>query len=244
MINFMIKIAVCDDDRIDGEIIGRLLDQYALDHNQEILLRIFESGEKFLASKYIPDILLLDIFMYEKDGIQIGTEVREKYPDMIVIYTTNLKEKIMVAFNQLHVYGYLVKPINQEELYPILDDAIKKIRSEQKTEGDIVTFLSENNTVIKLSSSDIYYFEYYDRKVKIVTKDNIYVCKEKIGSIAERMTKYGFAMSHQSFVVNLYCVHEIKKQALVMKNGEEVFLAQKRASIIRKKLMQIARESG
>ncbi len=121
----MIKIAVCDDDRIDGEIIGRLLDQYALDHNQEILLRIFESGEKFLASKYIPDILLLDIFMYEKDGIQIGTEVREKYPDMIVIYTTNLKEKIMVAFNQLHVYGYLVKPINQEELYPILDDAIK-----------------------------------------------------------------------------------------------------------------------
>lgn len=240
----MIKIAICDDDRIDGETIRRLLEEYALDHDLKIFIKIFESGEQFLISKYMPDILFLDIFMNDKDGIQVGTEVREKYPNIIVIYTTNLREKIMVAFNQLHAYGYLVKPINRDKLYPILNDAIKRIKSKKNFNENIVTFLSENNTVIKLSASDIYYFEYYDRKVKIVTEDNIYICKDKIGSIAEKMVKYGFAMSHQSFVVNLYHINELKDQSVIMENGDEVFLAQKRASSIRKKLIQAARESG
>ncbi len=50
--------------------------------------------------------------------------------------------------------------------------------------------------------------------------------KEKIGEIAERMRRYSFEMSHQSFVVNLYEVKEIKGQMLLMKNGEMVCLAQ------------------
>ena len=57
------------------------------------------------------------------------------------------------------------------------------------------------------------------------------------------MDKYGFAMSHQSFVVNLYYVDKITLQTLLMRNGDEVSLAQKRASSFRKRLMKIAKES-
>ena len=57
------------------------------------------------------------------------------------------------------------------------------------------------------------------------------------------MKPYGFAMSHQSFVVNLYYVDKISNQMLIMKNGDKVYLAQKRASALRKQLMQIAKES-
>ncbi|MBP3475817.1 MAG: response regulator transcription factor [Lachnospiraceae bacterium] len=240
----MIKIAICDDDNTDAETLTRLIKEYDADHNLEILLRIFESGEKFLESGFVADILLLDIFMGENDGIQVGFVVKERYAETLIIYTTNLREKMGVAFNRLHSFGYLVKPVSAEELYPILSDAVKEIKSRQSSGKDTVTFLSENSTLIQLSATDIYYFEYCDRRVKIVTKDNTYVCKDKIGSIAEKMEQYGFAMSHQSFVVNLYHIYLLKDQFVIMENGDSVFLAQKRASSIRKKLMQAARESG
>lgn len=101
----------------------------------------------------------------------------------------------------------------------------------------MVTFLSQHHTVIRLCCDDIFYFEYQNRKVKIVTVEKVYICiNEKISDIAERMKPYGFAMCHQSFVVNLYEIETVRAQEIIMKNGDSVYLAQKRAASIRKEL--------
>ncbi len=101
----------------------------------------------------------------------------------------------------------------------------------------MVTFLSKDYSLIRLRCRDILYFEYFERKIRIVTKDTDYICiNEKIGDIAKRMKPYGFSMCHQSFVVNLYAIAGIGTQELMMKNGDTVYLAQKRASTIRKEL--------
>ena len=100
-----------------------------------------------------------------------------------------------------------------------------------------VTFLSKDYSLIRLRRGDILYFEYFDRKIRIVTQDSDYICiNEQIGDIARRMKPYGFSMCHQSFVVKLYAIAGIGRQELMMKNGDTVYLAQKRASTIRKEL--------
>ena len=100
-----------------------------------------------------------------------------------------------------------------------------------------VTFLLEDYTLVRLRCRDIFYFEYMNRKVKIVTVQKEYICKkERIGDIAKRMEQFGFVMSHQSFVVNMYQIDKITPQLLIMKNGDRVYLAQKRAAVIRKEL--------
>ena len=100
-----------------------------------------------------------------------------------------------------------------------------------------VTFLSKDYSLIRLRCGDILYFEYFERKIRIVTQDSDYICiNEQIGEIARRMKPYGFSMCHQSFVVNLYAIAGIRTQELIMKNGDTVYLAQKRASTIRKEL--------
>lgn len=240
----MIKIAICDDDRLDRESLYELVQEHEARHNKEYDVKLFESGEAYIESGFISDILFLDIVMEDKDGIQIGEEIKGQRRDAIIIYTTNLPEKMMVAFNRVHSFGYLVKPIVKEELFQMLSDAIEQIEHSKSIDKVIVTFPSENNTVIKLPVESILYFEYRSRKVKIMTKDKEYVCRLKINDIAEKMKQYNFMMSHQSFVVNLYYIEKFADQALIMKNGDKVYLAQKRASAIRKKLMQLANESG
>lgn len=239
----MVTIAVCDDEKRDRESMSELIKAYVDSLMIECHLEVYESGKQFMDSGFVPDILFLDIVMHDKDGIQIGFEVRKRYENTLIVYITNLREKMMTAFNKLHVFGYLVKPIRKKELFQMLTDAMEELRHRQSLNQNMVMFRLENSTVIRLPVSDIYYFEYINRRIKIVTKDAVYWCKDKIGGIAEKMEKYGFVMSHQGFVVNLYQIHLIKEQSIIMKNGDEVFLAQRRASAVRDRLLQIIRES-
>ena len=211
----MIKIAICDDDEKDRERLRELIQKFMRELEEEFELQIFASGEEFLENSFIPDILFLDILMNEEDGIQIGDEIKKKYPKIIIIYSTCLREKITAALNQIHSFGYLVKPINAQDLLLLLSDAVAEVRKNFR--NDKVSFLSSDYSVIELSARDIYYFEYCDRKVKIVTNDKIYTCiKEKMNDLAEKMEKYGFVMSHQSYVVNIYNVNKIGSSGIMV----------------------------
>lgn len=239
----MYHIAVCDDEKKDRENLERLIRKYFAETGEKYLLKVYESGEQLLSDEIIPDVVFLDIIMNEKDGLQVGAELKKKSLNVIIIYTTNLNEKMAVALNQIHSFGYLVKPIGEKDLSQIMSDAMNHIKYNADVKIDMAVFISEYNTPIDLPVMDIYYFEYYNRRVKIVSKKGIHICKDKINDIAQKMEPYGFAMSHQSFVVNLYYVDKISNQMLIMRNGAEVYLAQKRASALRKQLMRIAKES-
>lgn len=238
----MIKFAICDDDYSDRERIKQYIKEYARQKAMEYIVKTFESGEAFLESAYVPNVLFLDIYMDQKDGIQIGKEIQKGKDNIIIIYTTNLKEKMAEAFNQIHSFGFLIKPIGKNDFFKMLEDALEKVADAEYIHK--VSFLTENNSYIQIPVMDILYFEYLNRRIRIVTTngEDIYI-KEKIKMLADKMKRYGFTMSHQSFVVNLYHVDKCINQSLLMKNGDEVYLAQKRASTVRKELMQLAKES-
>lgn len=241
----MIKIAICDDCEKDREKLQGFLGKYLHESGRKYTLQVFESGEQFLASRFIPDIFFLDIIMSVKDGIEVGSELRRINTDVLIIYSTHATGQMLTTFNYIHPFGYLVKPIVERDVVCMVADAIRYMdnRLERDMNRGIVTFLSMENVIISLYVMDIYYFEYKNRMVKIVAKDGSYICNEKINDIAKKMEKFGFAMSHQSFVVNLYYIEKIAGSMIFMENGAQVCLAQKRAAHLRKQLMLTARKS-
>ena len=237
----MIKIVICDDDINDREQLRQLVSKCGDALSLETDIKEYESGEAFLEDGYSPELLFLDIVMEQKDGIEVGAEIRRRCVDTIIIYVTNISEKMAEAINRIHSYGYLMKPAKEQEVARILQEASAVIKRNLRMNYE--TFLSEKNGIVTVQVKDIYYFEYRNRRVRLVTKEEIYILKEKIGDIAERMNRYNFEMSHQSFVVNLYEVGEIKGPTLKMQNGDKVCLAQKRAATIRKRMMELIKDS-
>lgn len=238
----MVKIAICDDDPNDMNILKAYIEDYVKQNPLAYTLKTFESGEELLGSEYTPNVLFLDIYMNKKNGIQIGREIRKRKDNIIIIYTTNLKEKMVEAVNQIHSFGFLIKPIDKDEFFRMLGDVLEKIADMPYVQ--VVSFLAENNTYIEIHTRDILYFEYLKRRIRMVTRNrgDIYI-KDKITNIADKMKEYGFTMSHQSFVVNLYHVEAWINQGLLMKNGDKVYLAQKRASSVRKELKKFVKEA-
>lgn len=83
-----------------------------------------EAIEKVL--EFHPDLLLLDIKMPEMDGLAVAEHLAERAP-LPVIMLTAFSEHALVerAVNAL-VMGYLVKPVNESKLAPMIDVALAR----------------------------------------------------------------------------------------------------------------------
>ena len=92
----MYLIAVCDDDEIELNKTGSYLSGWQEEH-PELQLQIdrFTSAEELLymlkEEAYYPDLLLLDIYMPEKSGIELARELREMGNEGKIILLTTSK---------------------------------------------------------------------------------------------------------------------------------------------------------
>ena len=111
----MIKVLLADD-----QVLLRNSLQYILDKDDEIqVTAVASNGFEVMKEMEIKDIdvVLLDIVMPEKDGIETVKELKAKYPDIKVLMLTTFEniENIMESFIA-GANGYVVKDINPKEL--------------------------------------------------------------------------------------------------------------------------------
>jgi DNA-binding NarL/FixJ family response regulator len=74
-----------------------------------------------LAERLRPDIILMDIYMPELNGIDATREILEKYPGIaIVILTSSESDEHLREAVSLGISGYLLKNLDGEELFDLL----------------------------------------------------------------------------------------------------------------------------
>ena len=82
-----------------------------------------------------PDLILLDIQMEGKDGIETLKDIREmeECKNIPVIMLTSIKEKdIVLESAKLGVEDYIVKPFNKLDLRERVERVLKKIKAQNK----------------------------------------------------------------------------------------------------------------
>ena len=130
----------------------------------------------------------------------------------------------------VHAFGYLVKPVEKEKILEILQEAFDYEQEEQR--GPRIR-LHTDAGYQEFYMQDICYFEYRDRKIRIVTQNGEAWMRGSISKMAESFQNIDFAVPHKSFVVNLRHIKDIKGCDLLMTTGEIVPLSQKKAADFR-----------
>jgi DNA-binding response OmpR family regulator len=159
MINNDVSILIAEDDT-------QLRQLYV-----EYLLLFFdtvyeaEDGKQALGiyKEKAPDIIISDINMPKLDGLALIEEIRKKDQQTpIVILSAYVDQDILLQAIKLHLFEYLVKPVDSQELKELILSMIKNIHFEREyvnlSEGykwhKYKHYLYKENSEIKLQESE------------------------------------------------------------------------------------------
>ena len=90
------------------------------------------NGVKALAlcKKYKPDIILMDVKMPELDGIEAARQIGFHHEAPVVLLTSYSQQDLIDKARESGVYGYLIKPVREEQLVPTLEMALGRYKSD------------------------------------------------------------------------------------------------------------------
>lgn len=156
------------------------------------------------------DLLFTDIKMPGLSGTDLVRSL--KTPPMIV-FTTAFQDYAVEGFD-LNAIDYLVKPIPLNRFLRAVDKVMHYINgksndSVERTEpvapapGKYFLYLRIERQSVKIDTEDIRWIESIKDYIKVITKDKVYVTKQKI-SVAEKLLPIGhFMRIHRSFIIPL-----------------------------------------
>ena len=226
----MYKIAVCDDEEAVSAQVKELITEW----NPSVDVVCFSSGEELLENYQSYEAVFLDIDMAGMNGIETGKAIRKLDKDTKIVYLTAYRDYVSGAFG-VHAFQYLLKPVNKKAIWNVLEEIFRYTKAVEKK--IILDFHTVDGSLC-LPVERIYFFEYENRKIRIVTDEEQYYMADKIGNVAKRMAEFGFSMPHQSFVVNMFHVKNVKNQQIFLDNGMEIPLSQKKQKIWKQELME------
>lgn len=233
----MLRIAICDDEKIICQQFEDMLFEISNDMHHEIETEVYYSGEefcKFLLKGNRYDIIFLDIELNEINGVEVGKKIRNELNDehTQIVYISS-KENYAMELFEVRPLNFIIKPIIKGKIESILLTAIKLLEKERRF------FEYKNNNVsYSVPIDDILYFESNGRKVNIVLSEETKSFYGKLSTVETQINNNDFIMIHKSYLVNFnYCI-EYTYEYVKMSNGEILTISQNNRKAVREKLMQ------
>lgn len=121
----MKDIAIVDDDASSRFVIKGFV--------EEAGLRVVAEGENGAEAVEIcrtkkPDVVLMDINMPVKDGIEAAREIGRECPTPVILLTARDDEETVRRADMSGVMAYLVKPVRGEDLLPAIELAVSRFK--------------------------------------------------------------------------------------------------------------------
>jgi DNA-binding LytR/AlgR family response regulator len=235
----MLRIAICDDQLQELEIIYAHLNAYFITHTLEAEIRKFTHPDQLLSAIENKrfHIYLLDIVMPMVNGLELGCEIRRYDREAQIIYATTEQQFALQAYVASPL-NYLIKPIQKQQLFDTLTLAISKADFEEEQTFAVKT--ADNLRIIKLS--DIAYCEYRSHAVifRLINGEEVLsrTIRENFSEYSSPILKdRHFLQCHTSFVVNMRRVECFAKDSFTLCGGKVVPIAAKQYPVVRDKYM-------
>lgn len=202
-----IQIYILEDEIITQELLKQTLEDLGFK-----ICGMATNAETALAEIALlkPDIAILDIRVEgPQTGIWLGNQL-----DIPLIYLT--------AFNDVDTIkkaiattptSYLVKPLNNKDLYIAVELAVSKI----KNKAQII--VKDKDKKIILSEDQILYAKKEDQYLILHLKDSEKLIRSSIKDFLEQMNSPSFLQVHRSYVINKDCVTAFNSKEIIINNS-------------------------
>ena len=124
------RIVIIEDDGIIVTRLKNILRKFGYDCVDAIAF-----GEEALKkiTRVMPDMILIDIRLSGKiNGIEVAEQVHAKFDIPVIFLTAYSEEKLLEQAKLTEPYAYLIKPVNERELYATIELAFYRHAMETK----------------------------------------------------------------------------------------------------------------
>lgn len=123
----MYRVLIADDEEIERLSFSRKLKKY-FGESCEVLQA--ENGMQAILSvdKNDTPIVIMDIGMPGMNGVEAAEWIRKSHPDCVIIFLTAYDDfSYAKRAVSLHALEYLLKPCDDEELIPVMEEAMRQV---------------------------------------------------------------------------------------------------------------------
>lgn len=178
-----LKILIIDDDELVSTSLKRALNQSG--YNTDTCLNGKEALEKII--QFEPDLVLLDIYLGEVNGMEILKQALTKFPDLPIIMITGYADvATAVSAIKTGAIDFILKPINFDQLDLIINKTLKQI-SLQKEVNRLRLLTKEGQVTREMFGKSRIMRSVLDAIDKIAISDNTTILIEGESGVGKEM---------------------------------------------------------
>ena len=217
------KVAVCDNDIEFLKELTDWIDLYIFNRDVMLNVKKFTDYESLINHIDEFDIFFLDYKMDGINGLDFARKITETYGDRKrIVFVTAYPEIVYEAF-EVRAFRFLVKPIEKDKLYRVLDDLFITTNLNSK-----ITIKTDGETHY-LEADDIYYLKVERKNTSFVLNGKEIVCHKSMDYFEDYLSGCSvFFRIHRSYLVNIKKVKSFKNTYVVMQNGDKIEMSRRR----------------
>ena len=213
------RIAICDDEEIQQKLLRKYLEEWGKTREIALETEFFLSGESFVFTWEEDkrfDLLILDIEMGKLNGMELADYIRRQDENIPILFVTGY-DRYMAQGYEVAALHYLMKPLNKEKFFEVLD------RLQEKGEQEEKLFFHTEEGVLALLPSKIWYVEARGHQCILYTKEEEYILHTSISEVAQYLGGHKeIVRSHRSYLVNVQHISSIVKSEAILDDKRRI----------------------
>jgi two-component system phosphate regulon response regulator OmpR len=146
------KLLIIDDDRKLQKLVREYLEGYDF-----MIVSLYDGvGDRVSAAirEHQPDLIILDIMLPGKDGLEILRDLRHEHRLPVIMLTARGEDTDRIVGLELGADDYLAKPFNPRELLARIRAILRRTRTPQSGEGDGAQAADSARSAVAASSGE------------------------------------------------------------------------------------------
>lgn len=219
------RLAVCEDDPVVLEGIcrfcGGVLTEEHIAHEITAFSSAEELEEAIKSEKKAFHVLILDIKLEKKSGMELAQELRQSDEKTSIIFITGYEEYMGMGY-EVQAAQFLIKPLAWDKLRTAL------VREWKQRHRPRVLLLQKGRQSLQLPVDEILYAEADGKHgVRMILKEGRESFPASLTELEEKTPDGQLLRCHNSYLVNLNHVRRLEQQAFILDGGEKLPVSRK-----------------
>lgn len=213
------KAAIVDDSQEYREKVGAVLQSIAGKCEKSIECIYFSMADVLvyeLQAGVHFDIYVLDIEMPGMNGMELARGIRERYPDVCIIFVTSYSRFALESY-EIDAYQYILKEKLTERLPRVMEKFFR--RTAEETEDAYYT-ISTSIRLERFRFKDIIWIYKSEKNAVFVTKEKSYKQRAALNDIYKTLPPGEFVFIERGIIVNIPHINGVDRNTITLSNGE------------------------